>query len=113
MKTAEKDVSLEDVPVAQNTYPLGVPYYGFCISFMFLLQVAFASLRSSRANHGTVLTLGIEFTWRLLTGACLFEPTGYPKGPCSQEVYTLAPMYPYRDYFKINVYSIWVHGPLG
>ena len=58
MKTAEKDVSLEDVPVAQNTYPLGVPYYGFCISFMFLLQVAFASLRSSRANHGTVLTLG-------------------------------------------------------
>ena len=35
------------------------------------------------------------------------------KGPCTQIVYTLDPMYLYRDYFKANVYTIWVHGPLG
>ena len=29
-----------------------------------------------------------------------------PKGPCTQIVYTLGPMYPYRDYFKANVYAI-------
>ena len=34
-----------------------------------------------------------------------------PKGPCTQIVYTLGPMYPYREYFKANVYTIWVHGP--
>ena len=36
-----------------------------------------------------------------------------PKGPCAHIVYTLAPMYLYRDYFKANVYTIRVHGPLG
>ena len=36
-----------------------------------------------------------------------------PKGPCTQIVYTLAPKYLYGDYFKANVYTIWVHGPLG
>ena len=30
----------------------------------------------------------------------------YPKGPCTQIVHTLAPMYLYRDYFKANVYTI-------
>ena len=34
-------------------------------------------------------------------------------GPCAQMVYTLAPKYLYRDYIKANVYTIWVHGPLG
>ena len=33
-----------------------------------------------------------------------------PKGPCTQIVYTLAPKYLYRDYFKAKVYAIWVHG---
>ena len=37
----------------------------------------------------------------------------FPKGPCTQIVYTLAPKYLYRDYFKAKVYTIWVHGPLG
>ena len=37
---------------------------------------------------------------------------GY-KGPCTQIVYTLAPKYLYKDYFKAKVYTIWVHGPLG
>ena len=37
----------------------------------------------------------------------------YPKGPCTQIVYTLAPKYLYRDYFKAKVYTIWVHGPSG
>ena len=31
----------------------------------------------------------------------------------TQTVYTLAPMYLNRDYFKANVFTIWVHGPLG
>ena len=35
-----------------------------------------------------------------------------PKGPCTQIVYTLGPMYPLREYFKAKVYTIWVHGPL-
>ena len=35
-----------------------------------------------------------------------------PKGPCARIVYTLAPRYPYTDYFKAKVYTIWVHGPL-
>ena len=29
-----------------------------------------------------------------------------PKGPCTQTVYTLAPEYLYRDYFKAKVYTI-------
>ena len=37
----------------------------------------------------------------------------YPKGPCTQIVYTLGPTYLYREYFKAKVYTIWVHGPLG
>ena len=37
----------------------------------------------------------------------------YPEGPCTQIVYTLAPMYLYKEYFKANVYTIWVHGPSG
>ena len=28
-----------------------------------------------------------------------------PKGPCTQAVYTLGPMYLYREYFKANVYE--------
>ena len=41
------------------------------------------------------------------------EKKNVPKGPCSQIVYTLGPMYLYREYFKAKVYTIWVHGPLG
>ena len=37
----------------------------------------------------------------------------YPKGPCAQIVYTLGPMYIYRDDFKAKVYTIRVHGPVG
>ena len=37
----------------------------------------------------------------------------FPKGSCTQIVYTLGPMYLYREYFKAKVYTIWVHGPLG
>ena len=36
-----------------------------------------------------------------------------PKVPCTQTVYTWDPKYPYRDYFKAKVYTIWVHGPSG
>ena len=35
-----------------------------------------------------------------------------PKGPCTQIAYTLAPKYPYRDYFKAKVKTIWVPGTL-
>ena len=36
----------------------------------------------------------------------------FPKGPCTQIVYTLSPMFRYREYFKAKVYTIWAHGPL-
>ena len=36
-----------------------------------------------------------------------------PKGPCTQTVYTLAPKYLNRDYFKAKVYTISLHGTLG
>ena len=32
---------------------------------------------------------------------------------CTQIVYTLAPKYLYRDYFKAKIYTTWVYGPLG
>ena len=34
-----------------------------------------------------------------------------PKGPCTQKVYTLAPIYLHRDYFKAKVYTGCVDGP--
>ena len=50
--------------------------------------------------------------WRL-AAACSFEACAYPLGPCTQVVYTLAPKYLYRDYFKAKAQTIWVRGPLG
>ena len=43
--------------------------------------------------------------------AQLKEPFGtlfvsLPRGPCTQIVYTLGPMYLYREYFKAKVYPI-------
>ena len=43
----------------------------------------------------------------------LLEGLVIPEGPCTQIVYTLAPMYLNREYFKANVCIIWVLGPLG
>ena len=37
---------------------------------------------------------------------------GYPKGSCTQIVYTLAPKCLYRDDFGAKVSTIGVHGPL-
>ena len=37
----------------------------------------------------------------------------FPEGPCTQIVYTLAPMYLYREHFKAEAYAVWVQGPLG
>ena len=55
---------------------------------------------------------GVEEVYRLGAyglDACsnprLSSPTLTPK------VYTLAPEYLFRDYFKAEVYTIWVHGP--
>ena len=36
-----------------------------------------------------------------------------PKGPCTEIVDILGSMYLNTEYFKIKVYAIWVHGPLG
>ena len=33
-----------------------------------------------------------------------------PKGPSTRIVYTLGPMYVYREYFQAKVYTVWVHG---
>ena len=30
----------------------------------------------------------------------------YPRGPCTQIMYTLGPMYLHREYFKANVYTV-------
>ena len=40
---------------------------------------------------------------------------GSPKCPCTLIVlvYTLAPKYLYKNYFKAKIYTIWVHGPVG
>ena len=39
---------------------------------------------------------------------------GSPKCPCTLIVlvYTLAPKYLYKNYFKAKIYTIWVHGPV-
>ena len=39
-------------------------------------------------------------------GIWRFRGLGFPKGPCTHIVYTLAPKYLYRDYIKDNVYTI-------
>ena len=53
------------------------------------------------------------FTMRWGQLVILGASTPYPKDPCAQIVYTLAPKYLYRDYIKAKVYTICVHGPLG
>ena len=37
----------------------------------------------------------------------------YPRGPCTQIVYTSAPIHPNSNFFKAKVYTSWAHGPLG
>ena len=37
----------------------------------------------------------------------------YPVPKGSQIVYTLGPMYLYRDYLKAKVYTMWVPGSFG
>ena len=39
-------------------------------------------------------------------GRRVYVAVYYPKGPCTQIVYTLGPMYPYREYFKAKVYTM-------
>ena len=53
------------------------------------------------------------------TGHCIMPPQGtsyvvpFPKGPCTQIVYTLVLKYSLYRYIGPKVYTIWVHGPLG
>ena len=42
-----------------------------------------------------------------------FSDVQYPKGPCTQIVYTLGPMHLYGEYFQAKVCTVWLHGPLG
>ena len=44
-----------------------------------------------------------------LLGWAFKSPTlkPYPKGPCTQIVYTLGPMYLHREYFKAKVYILY------
>ena len=50
---------------------------------------------------------------RLGSGVCAsLGMVGPFQGPCTQIVYTLAPKYLYKGYFKAKVYTIWVPGPL-
>ena len=43
----------------------------------------------------------------------IFLMVCYPKGPCTQIIYTLALKYSLYRYIGPKVYTIWVHGPLG
>ena len=43
----------------------------------------------------------------------LLQQAANAKGPCTHIAYTLVPKYLNRDYMKANVYTIWLHGPLG
>ena len=52
---------------------------------------------------------GSKPSFRIICAHILPNPTG----PCTQTVYTLAPKYLHRGYFKVKVYTIWVHGPFG
>ena len=56
-------------------------------------------------SHADQTAMAREVKGNLLTRLII------PKGPCTQIVYTSAPMYLNRDYFKAKVYTIWVHGP--
>ena len=44
------------------------------------------------------------FGFGRLRGARMRFWLKFPKGPCTQIVYTLAPKYFYRDHFKAKVY---------
>ena len=57
----------------------------------------------SRSQHGRSRPAAQEIS----TTSLLF-----PKGPCTQIVYTLALKYSYRDYIKAKIYSVWAHGSL-
>ena len=57
--------------------------------------------------------LGLQQVFGARVGFDLESGLLSPKGPCTQIVYTLGSMYLHRDYFKANVYTIWVHGPSG
>ena len=41
------------------------------------------------------------------------SPGRKPKGPGTPIVYTLALKYPYFEYSRAKVHTIWVNGPLG
>ena len=72
---------------------------------------------SRRLNHDStrrvlVTKHTILFGYHVYTTTtCYTKP--FPKGPCAQIVYILAPKYLFRDYFTAKVYTIWVRGPLG
>ena len=57
--------------------------------------------------------MALQSLWKARTAPARDEVLCFPKGPCTQIVYTLAPMYLYREYFTAKVYTVWVHGPLG
>ena len=42
------------------------------------------------------------------SASCRLAPDAW-QGQLKQPI----PLYPYREYFQANVYTIWVHGPLG
>ena len=35
------------------------------------------------------------------------KPLTIPKGPCTQIVYSLGPMYLHKEYFKAEVYTVY------
>ena len=100
-----------------------------CVCVCFCLFVCRDALRNQEvllrfvvltALRDRVTALQMAFFRTLGAGHCLricrvshLPSNHYPKSPCTQIVYTLAPKYLYKDYFKAKVYTIWVHGPVG
>ena len=51
-----------------------------------------------------IVVFSLELQTQLAVVVVMWHPN--PKGPCTQIVYTLGPMYLHREYFKANVYTI-------
>ena len=80
---------------------LGFQGLGFRVSGLGLkrFRVNSTGLDGFRFHEGVGITVVV---------AGLLRP--FPKGPCTQTVYTLAPKYLYRDYLKAKVQSIYCLG---
>ena len=58
-----------------------------------------------------------NYDYDIMSNVCLHKShccqvVYYLQGPCNQKLYTLALKWSLYMYFEVDVYTIWVHGPL-